>query len=56
MTEDGAPVEVDGEVVGHKQKTVGTLEVTKVEDGFAYAKPVDGASFKKDQHLIEAAQ
>jgi tetratricopeptide (TPR) repeat protein len=56
VVEDGEAVTVDGEVVGHKQKTVGTLEVTKVEDGFAYAKPVDGASFKKDQHLIEAAQ
>jgi tetratricopeptide (TPR) repeat protein len=56
VVEDGDAVTVDGEVVGHKQKTVGTLEVTKVEDGFAYAKPVDGATFKKDQHLIEAAQ
>jgi Flagellar assembly protein T, C-terminal domain/Curli production assembly/transport component CsgG len=53
VVEDGEAVEVDGEVVGHKQKTVGTLEVTKVEDAFAYAKPVDGTGFRKDQHLIE---
>jgi hypothetical protein len=56
VVEDGEPVKVDGEVVGHKQKTVGTLEVTKVEDGFAYAKAVDGSGFAKGQHLIEASQ
>jgi peroxiredoxin/Tfp pilus assembly protein PilF len=55
VVEDGEAVKVDGEVVGHKQKTVGTLEVTKVEDGFAYARAVDGTSFKKDQHLVEVA-
>ncbi len=54
--EDGEAVEVDGEVVGHKQKTIGTLEITKVEDGFAYAKAVDGSGFQKGQHLIEAPQ
>jgi peroxiredoxin/tetratricopeptide (TPR) repeat protein len=56
VVEDGEAVTVDGEVVGHKQKTVGMLEVTKVEDGFAYAKPLDGGSFRKGQHLIEASQ
>jgi peroxiredoxin/Flp pilus assembly protein TadD len=55
VVEDGAAVEVDGEVVGHKQKTVGTLELTNIEDAFAYAKPVDGSGFAKGQHLIEAA-
>jgi len=55
VVEDGEAVKVDGEVVGHKQKTIGTLEITKVEDAFAYAKPVDGSSFKKDQHVVEAA-
>jgi len=55
VVEDGEAVMVDGEVVGHKQKTVGTLEVTKVEDGFAYARAVDGTTFKKDQHLVEVA-
>ena len=55
VVEDGEAVKVDGEVVGHKQKTVGTLEVTKVEDGFAYARAVDGGTFKKDQHLVEVA-
>jgi len=55
VVEDGEAVKVDGEIVGHKQKTIGTLEVTKVEDGFAYARAVDGASFKKDQHLVEVA-
>jgi tetratricopeptide (TPR) repeat protein/peroxiredoxin len=54
VVEDGEAVEVDGEVIGHKQKTIGTLEVTRVEDGFAYAKPVDGSGFRKDQHLVEA--
>ena len=56
VVEDGAPVEVDGEVLGRKQRTVGMLEVTKVEDAFAYAKPVDGSGFAKGQHLIEAAK
>jgi len=55
VVEDGEAVKVDGEVVGHKQKAVGTLEVTKVEDGFAYARAVDGGTFKKDQHLVEVA-
>ncbi len=54
VVEDGEAVEVDGEVIGHKQRTVGTLEVTQVEDAFAYAKPVDGSGFRKDQHLVEA--
>ncbi len=52
---DGEPIQVDGEVIGHKQKTIGTLELTKVEDAFAYAKSVDGGKFEKGQHLIEAA-
>ncbi len=56
VVEDGEAVKVDGEVVGHKQKTVGTLELTKVEDGFAYARAVDGGSFRKGQHVIEAAR
>ena len=56
VVEDGAPVEVDGEVLGRRQKTVGMLEVTKVEDAFAYAKPVDGSGFAKGQHLIEASK
>lgn len=56
VVEDGEAVKVDGEVVGHKQKTIGTLELTKIEDGFAYAKAVDGGGFQKDQHVIEAAQ
>jgi hypothetical protein len=54
VVEDGAPVVVDGEVLGHKQKNIGTLELTKIEDAFAYAKPVDGSGFSKGQHLIEA--
>ena len=54
VVEEGAPVVVDGEVLGHKQKAVGTLEITKVEDGFAYAKAVEGSGFAKGQHLIEA--
>jgi len=56
VVEDGAAVEVDGEVLGHKQKTVGTLELTKIEDGFAYAKPAEGSGFAKGQHVIEARQ
>jgi tetratricopeptide (TPR) repeat protein len=55
VVEDGEAVEVDGEVIGHKQKTIGTLEVTRVEDAFAYAKAVDGLGFRKGQHLVEAA-
>jgi tetratricopeptide (TPR) repeat protein len=51
---DGEPVEVDGEVLGYKQKKVGRLEVLRVEDGFAYAKPVSGSGFEKGQHLVEA--
>ncbi|MGH7897372.1 MAG: tetratricopeptide repeat protein, partial [Candidatus Binatia bacterium] len=56
VVEEGEPVKVDGEVIGHKQKTIGTLEVSKIEDGFAYAKPVEGSGFKKGQHLLEAGQ
>lgn len=52
---DGDPIKVDGEVIGHKQKTIGALELTKVEDSFAYAKAVEGSEFDKGQHLIEAA-
>ncbi|MGH7856361.1 MAG: tetratricopeptide repeat protein [Candidatus Binatia bacterium] len=55
VVEDGDPIQVDGEVIGHKQRTVGTLELTKVEDGFAYAKSVSGAKFAKGQHVVEAA-
>lgn len=54
VVEDGEAVEVDGEVVGRKQRTVGTLELSKVEDGFAYARAVDGGGFQKNQHVIEA--
>ena len=56
VVEDGEAVTVDGEVVGHKQKTVGTLELTKIEDGFAYARAVDGSGFRKDQHIVETGQ
>jgi peroxiredoxin/Flp pilus assembly protein TadD len=53
VVEDGEAVKVDGEVVGYKQKTIGTLELTKIEEGFAYAKAVDGSDFHEGQHLIE---
>ncbi|MGH7822707.1 MAG: CsgG/HfaB family protein, partial [Candidatus Binatia bacterium] len=55
VVEDGDPIQVDGEVIGHKQRTVGTLELTKVEDGFAYAKSVSGGEFTKGQHVLEAS-
>ena len=54
VVEQGEPIEVDGEVLGHKQQAVGTLELTKVEDGFAYAKRVSGDGFAKGQHVVEA--
>ncbi len=50
---DGEPIEIDGEVLGRKQKQVGRLELTRIEDGFAYAKPLDGSGFEKGQHLVE---
>jgi tetratricopeptide (TPR) repeat protein len=54
VVEQGEPIEVDGEVLGHKQRSVGTLELTNVEDGFAYAKAVSGDGFRKGQHVVEA--
>ena len=54
VVEPGAPITVDGEVIGHKEKTIGELEITKVEDGFAYAKPVSGGEFTEGQRVIEA--
>jgi peroxiredoxin len=54
VVEDGEAVKVDDEVIGYKQRTIGTLELTKVEDGFAYAKVVDGGDFQKGQHVMEA--
>jgi hypothetical protein len=56
VVEEGAPVEVDGEVIGHRQKTVGELELGKVEDGFSYARATGGGPFQKSQHLLEARQ
>jgi peroxiredoxin len=56
VVKDGEPITVDGEVIGHKQKTIGTLELTKVEDNFAYAKSVEGEEFEKGQHLVEAVR
>jgi peroxiredoxin len=56
VTEDGAPVEVDGEVIGRRQKTVGRLAIERVEDGFAYAKVTEGGGFAKGQHVHEIAQ
>lgn len=56
VTEDGAPVEVDGEVLGHKQRTVGRLAIERVEDGFAYARATEGSGFAKGQHVQETAQ
>lgn len=53
VVEDGEPVKVDGEVIGHKKRTVGELEIEKVEDGFAYAKAVSGSGFSEGQHLVE---
>jgi tetratricopeptide (TPR) repeat protein len=56
VTEDGAPVEVDGEVIGRRQKTIGRLALERVEDGFAYARATDGSGFAKGQHVQEIAQ
>jgi peroxiredoxin len=56
VTEDGAPVEVDGEVIGRRQRTVGRLAVERVEDGFAYAKATEGGGFVKGQHVQEITQ
>ncbi len=53
---DGEVIEVDGEVLGRKQKQVGRLELTRIEDGFAYAKPLDGSGFEKGQHLVEVGR
>jgi tetratricopeptide (TPR) repeat protein len=55
VTEDGAPVEVDGEVIGRRQRTIGRLQVERVEDGFAYARAIEGSGFAKGQHLQEVA-
>jgi peroxiredoxin len=56
VVEDGAPVEVDGEVIGRRQKTIGRLALERVEDGFAYARATEGSGFAKGQHVQEIAQ
>ncbi len=56
VTEDGAPVEVDGEVIGRRQRTVGRLAIERVEDGFAYARATEGSGFLKGQHVQEITQ
>ncbi len=53
---DEVPVEVNGKVVGTRKKTIGKLELTSVEDGFAVAKGVSGSSFAKGQRLLESKE
>jgi tetratricopeptide (TPR) repeat protein len=55
VVEEGEPVTVDGEVIGHKEREVGLLELTRVEEAFAYAKPVSGGTFAPGQRVVEAA-
>jgi tetratricopeptide (TPR) repeat protein len=50
----GAPVEVDGEVLGYHQKKIGKLEITSIDDGFSTARALEGGPFAKGQHLTEA--
>ena len=54
VVDAGAPVEVDGEVLGYRQKKIGKLEITSTDDGFSTARAVEGGPFAKGQHLTEA--
>ena len=55
VVELGKPVEVDGQVVGHRRKKVGRLRVVSVEDGFATAEAIEGSAFTAGQLLVEVA-
>ncbi len=48
------PVELNGKILGYKETRLGQLKVTEVQDGLAYAKPVDKAgAWEKSQRVIQ---
>jgi len=54
---DGTPIEVGGRVIAYRQKPVGQIEVTSVEDDYAEAKVTkrrDGAVIQKEMKLKAA--
>ena len=52
--EEGEPVEVGGRVIAHRQKPVGKIKVTSVEEDFALCETLnlrDGASLSKEMKI-----
>lgn len=48
------PVELNGKILGYKETRLGQLKVTEVQDGLAYAKPVDKTgAWEKSQRVIQ---
>lgn len=55
VVEEGKPVEIDGQVLGRRKKTIGTIEVTDVQDGFSAARKLQGGPFRKGHLLMEGS-
>lgn len=50
---ESTPIELNGRVLGHRDAKLGELEITKVEDLLAYAKPVNRTGqWDKNQRVI----
>ena len=48
------PVELNGKILGYKETRLGQLKITEVQDGLAYAKPVEKTgAWEKSQRVIQ---